>query len=472
MNILQVVKKELLKYNIETSKFEILSNKNGKLVVRLSDLGYVFKMFFSLYSREIDIYRLFNRLGVKTARVIEFKENSILLEDIKESDYYHMATEEDLKNPQVVRALAKWYQNIQKQGYDYFINNDADFHSEIDELTKKDFFALREHTEYDDGEFWRKLKEILPLVKAYTKENRTFTYNEFNLNDLVVSNDYNDAYMLDYSYLGWGLPYFDYRDLASNELIKPEDIEVLANYLDVNVLDQQIDSVFNPIISLLHAYHSIDLPEWANEYYMSLRSGEVKESLEELINTFKSYEEVEILRLADGDLTIRNAKVSDIEQFVTWWEDGEVMAHAGFPNGLKVDRDELKLKHIINNASGIEQLRLVVLYKGKPIGEASYRLVSKQVYDFGIKICDVNYQNLGIGTRAIDLMMTLIINDLKAKRIVLSTTPENARARKVYERLGFIQTDLKEGSWVDQLGNKRSSVHYELNIDDFRLNRY
>ena len=34
------------------------------------------------------------------------------------------------------------------------------------------------------------------------------------------------------------------------------------------------------------------------------------------------------------ELTIRTATINDAEQLCTWWNDGSVMAHAGFPNGL------------------------------------------------------------------------------------------------------------------------------------------
>ncbi len=34
------------------------------------------------------------------------------------------------------------------------------------------------------------------------------------------------------------------------------------------------------------------------------------------------------------NLTIRQAEVADAKQLTAWWNDGAVMAHAGFPNGL------------------------------------------------------------------------------------------------------------------------------------------
>lgn len=33
------------------------------------------------------------------------------------------------------------------------------------------------------------------------------------------------------------------------------------------------------------------------------------------------------------NLTIRNATTDDAELLCSWWNDGKIMAHAGFPNG-------------------------------------------------------------------------------------------------------------------------------------------
>ena len=37
----------------------------------------------------------------------------------------------------------------------------------------------------------------------------------------------------------------------------------------------------------------------------------------------------------DGIITIKTACDSDVDILVDWWSRGEVMAHAGFPKGIK-----------------------------------------------------------------------------------------------------------------------------------------
>ena len=41
-------------------------------------------------------------------------------------------------------------------------------------------------------------------------------------------------------------------------------------------------------------------------------------------------------------LCIRNAEKKDCEQLAKWWNDGKVMAHAGFPNGLGTTATEIE----------------------------------------------------------------------------------------------------------------------------------
>lgn len=44
------------------------------------------------------------------------------------------------------------------------------------------------------------------------------------------------------------------------------------------------------------------------------------------------------------NLTIRNAETADSDQLSLWWNDGAVMAHAGFPNGLGTPLRTLRRK--------------------------------------------------------------------------------------------------------------------------------
>ena len=161
------------------------------------------------------------------------------------------------------------------------------------------------------------------------------------------------------------------------------------------------------------------------------------------------------------ELTNRTATINDAEQLCTWWNDGSVMAHAGFPNGLGTTT-EIVAKQIKENPS-----RHMIIYQNKPIGEMNYSHVGDNVCEIGIKICDFSKQNKGIGKVVLSLFIIALFDEMHYKRILLDTNLKNERAQHVYEQLGFKKIRINIDSWKDQLGNLQSSVDYELIKDNF-----
>ena len=159
-----------------------------------------------------------------------------------------------------------------------------------------------------------------------------------------------------------------------------------------------------------------------------------------------------------NDLTIRDALPADAPQLVLWWNDGAVMAHAGFPLGLgtTVEKEAARLP-----APG----RLMLEYQTRPIGEMSWRDVGNAA-EIGIKICDATMQERGLGRIALSLLIGELFSMGFAK-IVLDTNLNNRRAQHVYEKLGFQKVAVRENSWTDQLGIPQSAVDYELYPENF-----
>ena len=162
--------------------------------------------------------------------------------------------------------------------------------------------------------------------------------------------------------------------------------------------------------------------------------------------------------LKNNSLLVRDAIPSDAPQLAAWWNDGSVMAHAGFPNGLGTTEEEV--------ITGLGNGRLFLEEDGRPIGEACYRPVGDGIAEIGIKICEVDCQNRGLG-RIILSMLIRYLFDNGFEKIVLDTNPNNLRAQHVYEMLGFRKVRTNIDSWTDQLGRKQSSVDYELMERDF-----
>ena len=96
----------------------------------------------------------------------------------------------------------------------------------------------------------------------------------------------------------------------------------------------------------------------------------------------------------------------------------------------------------------------------------SYRNKGEGIAEIGIKICNADYQEKGLGR----VILSMLIHELFQKgyqKIILDTNLNNKRAQHVYEKLGFTKLRVNINSWKDQLGRPQSSVDYELVPEDF-----
>lgn len=165
------------------------------------------------------------------------------------------------------------------------------------------------------------------------------------------------------------------------------------------------------------------------------------------------------------NIFIRSAKTEDAEQLCNWWNDGSVMAHAGFPNGLGTTVGEVTAQ--IEKESDETTRRHIIFLDNVPIGEMNYRNIGNKTCEIGIKICDKDSQNKGLGKIILSLFIEGLFGEYGYERIILDTNLNNKRAQHVYEQLGFKKLRTNIDSWKDQLGNMQSSVDYELTKQQF-----
>lgn len=163
-------------------------------------------------------------------------------------------------------------------------------------------------------------------------------------------------------------------------------------------------------------------------------------------------------------ITIRDAVPEDAQLLANWWNDGTVMAHAGFPMGLGTTAEKVA-RDIIRDTDDTRR-RMLLLFRELPIGEMVYRNLGDQIADIGIKICDRDYQEIGIGRVTLSLLIKYLFHSGYTK-IVLDTDLRNTRAQHVYEKLGFQKLRININSWRNQLGEWTSSVDYALTSDTF-----
>ena len=155
------------------------------------------------------------------------------------------------------------------------------------------------------------------------------------------------------------------------------------------------------------------------------------------------------MELKQDNLLIRYATKDDAKILCNWWNDGKIMAHAGFPNGINTTVE--KIEEQISQETDETTRRFIIEIDNEPSGEMNYRNKGENVAEIGIKICNFNNQEKGYGTKLIKMFMEHLFTKLKYNKIILDTKLNNKRAQHVYEKIGFIQTGVDE-----------NAIYYEL----------
>ena len=158
------------------------------------------------------------------------------------------------------------------------------------------------------------------------------------------------------------------------------------------------------------------------------------------------------------NLRIRNATTGDAVILTSWWNDGAIMAHAGFPNGIGETPEPVAEKIETDDKCR----RLILELDSYPIGEACFYNLGNKVAEIGIKICDFSKQEKGMGRLYLSMLIHSLFGELGYEKIVLDTNLKNKRAQHVYEKLGFKRVRVNYDSWKNQIGELESSVDYEL----------
>ena len=155
------------------------------------------------------------------------------------------------------------------------------------------------------------------------------------------------------------------------------------------------------------------------------------------------------MELKKDNLLIRYATKDDAQILCKWWNDGKIMAHAGFPDGINTTVEEIQKQ--ISEETIETTKRFIIEIDNKPTGEMNYRNKGNNIAEIGIKICEFNEQEKGHGTKLLKMFIKYLLEELNYKKIILDTKLNNKRAQHVYEKIGFIKTGMDE-----------NAIYYEL----------
>lgn len=283
--IFENAKAELKKLGIKADSLEEIREKDGIALLRIKTGGksFVFKYIENeKFQRETEIYEMLSSLEVETIKVFAMTEKSILMEDIAESEKFRLGTKEDMSDPEVAKALAKWYRNLHFTGYGYVEEYGKDLYSENALITKENLAFVKTKTGTKNVPVWKIIEENFDRIKAAIEGLReTFNYNDFYYTNLIVAKDKSKAFMFDYNLFGKGSAYSDINNVCWS-LSEEAKEAFLDEYGKIDEHEKFVAETAMVLSSLFFACKREEFPDWGRKLLGELKT-EFDEKIKKLV---------------------------------------------------------------------------------------------------------------------------------------------------------------------------------------------
>ena len=270
-----MISEELDRYGLSGADFELIREKCGVILarVRTESAPRILKVFDDEPSRrEIGNYRILRGLGVPTLGVFGCTERSILMEDIEASDTLRLGREEDLHDPDLIRAIARWYRRLHSRGEEYVREQGFGMYDEWELFTLEGIDLLSRRLGEDFRDALEGVKARFGSIRArMDAAPKTLCYNDFYYTNLAVAKDKSRALMFDYNLLGKGCYINDIENVTY--WFTPEERELfIKEYGGVDEGLVALQREISPVITLISAVRRGIFPDWAEEAGRELNS--------------------------------------------------------------------------------------------------------------------------------------------------------------------------------------------------------
>ncbi|MBP2241062.1 aminoglycoside 6'-N-acetyltransferase [Cytobacillus eiseniae] len=166
--------------------------------------------------------------------------------------------------------------------------------------------------------------------------------------------------------------------------------------------------------------------------------------------------------IQNGKLNVRKLEEKDKYLLAKWLSDPLVLEfYEGRDHPFDLDQ-----VNKVFYAPEDDEVKCIVEYDGNEIGYIQFYLLNNEakkeygylneiIYGTDQFIGEVAYWNKGIGTLLVSTIVTFLIEQKKADRVVMDPQSRNTRAIKCYEKCGFKKVkilpnhELHEGKYQD-----------------------
>lgn len=257
---------ELKEYQLENTKVHLIREKDGIGVYRVEspNHSYILKYFYTEeFRREISYYETLKTLNISTIDVYGSTQTSILLENINESTHFRLGQKEDFENKNIIRALARWYKLLHKNGVKYVNGNNL--YSEWDYLTEFNLYKMANKFDLSNEKSFINFMSYYPSISEKMRNaEKTLIYQDFYYTNMVVSIDESKAFMFDYNMLGKGSYISDILNVTYwfSEENKQLFIDEYGG-IDYQLLN--LEKTIAPFVTLIIAMERNIHPVWAQD---------------------------------------------------------------------------------------------------------------------------------------------------------------------------------------------------------------
>lgn len=281
------IKQELKKLNTPYSTIDLIQNKDGVIVakVQCDAKSYIIKYFQNEeFKREIKNYQLLDALNIPTVKVFGLTDSAILMEDVSQSDFFRLATKEDLDDVILASKLAEWYKLLHTSSENFVKENTAELYDETDFITRENIGFIKEKTGTQNLPVWKLINDNFDVIVSKIKSfQRVLTYNDFYYTNLIVAKDKTSAFMFDYNLLGKGYVYSDIRNVCYSlgEYAKKAFLKAYGEFDKKEIV---VDDVASVLVTLYHACKRKNFPSWANSVLNELKT-DYENKVQTLLNS-------------------------------------------------------------------------------------------------------------------------------------------------------------------------------------------
>lgn len=166
--------------------------------------------------------------------------------------------------------------------------------------------------------------------------------------------------------------------------------------------------------------------------------------------------------LSTSRIRLRPIDREDLPRFVAWFADEEVRQFLARYLPMSMASEEKWFEEVLARPDDERPLAMDV-HAGegswRHIGAAGYQSIDWRNHsaEVGIAIGEKNMWNQGLGTEAMETLLSHGFQTLNLHRIFLRVFAANARAMRAYEKAGFVmegrmrQAEFREGKYQDVL---------------------